>query len=105
MLNELIERAREFLTGRKFAYQRIFLNHGTDTDLVLQDLAKFCRAHGSTFPDDAVKSGILNGEVLHAISDRLDGRREVWNRIMHHLHLTDEEIWNIYANRSIQKED
>jgi hypothetical protein len=88
----LIQQAREWLRTRHTAYQRLFLGHGIDTDLVLQDLAKFCRAHVSTF------------HVEPAMSDRLDGRREVWLRISHHLHLTDEQLWDIYGNKSLTKE-
>lgn len=88
----LLERAREWLRSRQLAYQRVFLGHGIDTEIVLHDLAKFCRAHESTF------------HVEHSASDRLDGRREVWLRIQHHLHLTDDELWNIYGNKSLTKE-
>ena len=89
----LLIKAQEWLRSRTLAYQRVFLGHGIDTDIVLQDLAKFCRAHESTF------------HAEHAISDRLDGRREVWLRIAHHLHLTDEQLWDIYGNKSLTKEN
>lgn len=85
----VLERAKEWLRGRQAAYQRIFLDHGYDTDLVLQDLAKFCRAHETTF------------HVEHSVSDHLDGRREVWLRIQQHLRLTDDELWKIYGNHSL----
>ena len=89
----LLIKAQEWLRSRQLAYQRVFLGHGFDTDIVLQDLAKFCRAHESTF------------HVEPSISDRLDGRREVWLRIAHHLHLTDEQLWSIYGNKSLTKEN
>lgn len=88
----LIERGKEWLRSRQTAYQRIFLGHGVDTDLVLQDLAKFCRAHESTFHVDARVSALM------------EGRREVWTRIAHHLNLTDDELWKIYGNHSLTKE-
>ena len=85
----MLEKAREWLRSRQSAYQRIFLGHGIDTDIVLKDLAKFCRAHDSTFHVDA------------RVSDILTGRREVFLRIAHHLKLTDDEIWKIYGNHSL----
>lgn len=86
------EEGKQFLRNRQLAYQRLFLEHGTDTDTVLQDLAKFCRAHTSTFHADP------------RVAAMLDGRREVWLRICHHLHLTDEQIWGIYGSKSLTKE-
>jgi hypothetical protein len=88
----MLERAREWLRSRQLAYQRVFLGHGIDTEIVLHDLAKFCRAHESTF------------HIEHSASDRLDGRREVWLRIQHHLQLTDQQLWDIYGNKSLTKE-
>jgi hypothetical protein len=52
---------------------------------VLADLAKFCRANESTFHTD------------HAVSDRLDGRREVWLRISQHLHLSTDDLMRLYG--------
>lgn len=88
----MLERAKAWLRSRQLAYQRVFLGHGIDTDIVLKDLAKFCRAHESTFNPDP------------RIAAMLDGRREVWTRIVHHLKLTDDQIWDIYGNKSLTKE-
>lgn len=85
----MLEQAKQFLRNRASAYHRIFLGHGTDTDVVLTDLATFCRANESTFHQD------------QAISDRLDGRREVWLRLQHHLQLTDEQLWSLYGNHHL----
>ena len=87
------ERAKQLLSARAKSYQRIFLAHGTDTDVVLSDLAKFCRAHESTF------------HLEHTMSDRLDGRREVWLRLQHFLQLTDDALWSIYGNQSLPPDD
>lgn len=82
-MNEAIQRARQFLFGRKGAYYRVFKSTGFDGEAVLMDLAKFCRAHTSTaHPDPHVAA-------------RLDGRREVWLRIQQHLHLDDESLWRL----------
>lgn len=88
----MIERAKQWLRNRQAAYCRVFLEHGTDTDVVLQDLAKFCRAHESTFHTDP------------RLAAMLDGRREVWLRISHHLRLSHDQIWDIYGNKSLTKE-
>lgn len=51
---------------------------------VLKDLAKFCRAHDTTFNPD------------QRLSDVLIGRREVWLRISEHLNLTEDELYTKY---------
>jgi len=79
-----IQTAREFLFGRQKAYQRTFMLENRDSAAVLEDLAKFCRAHESTF------------HSLDGMSERLDGRREVWLRIQQHIQLTDEQLWKLY---------
>lgn len=80
----MMEKLREFLWQRRNAYRRLFNPENQDVQFVLQDLAKFCRAHESTFhPDDRT----------HAL---LEGRREVFNRIQQHLNLTEEELWSLF---------
>jgi hypothetical protein len=81
----VIERAKQFLFGRRSAYRQVFDLSGARTEVVLADLAKFCRAHAST------------AHVDPTMAARLDGRREVWLRISHHLHLTDEQLWQLYG--------
>ncbi|NBN62056.1 Bbp19 family protein [Pannonibacter tanglangensis] len=67
------------LQSRRQAYLSAFA--GATGDTVLRDLAKFCRAHESTFHPDARIAAVL------------EGRREVWLRIQEHLQLTDEELY------------
>jgi hypothetical protein len=52
--------------------------------MVLEDLAKFCRAHESTF------------HAEERVAGRLDGRREVWLRIQQHLQLSEDALWKLY---------
>jgi len=85
----VLEQARAFLWTRARAYQRIFLDHGHDTDTVLGDLATFCRASETTYHADP------------RLSDVLIGRREVFLRIAHHLHLTEDQLWNLYGNKTL----
>lgn len=78
---ELWERARAFLVGRQVAYNQVFDPKSVHTNIVLADLARFCRAHSSTaHPDPHVAA-------------RLDGRREVWLRVQQHLNLSPEALW------------
>jgi len=91
-MTTLLERSKEFLFGRSLSYKRVFNDESRDTVSVLSDLARFCRAHNSTAHIDT-----------HAAA-RLDGRREVWLRIQHHLQLTDEELWALYGGRQLKGE-
>lgn len=88
-MTEFYERAKRYLTGRASAYRRVFVKDGIDVEIVLADLAKFSRANDSTGHQDPY------------IAARLDGRREVWLRIQHHLNLSTEELWSIYGNKNI----
>ena len=83
--DELVEKARGFLFRRQAAYRRTF--QGPLADVVLRDLAKFCRANESTASADPY------------VASRLDGRRECWLRIQNHLNLTQERLWDLH-NRS-----
>jgi hypothetical protein len=87
----LLEQARQFLLDRRADYRAVFVP-GPSTDRVLKDLAKFCRAHTSTFHPD------------HSVSDRLDGRREVFLRISHNLQLTDDDLWALYGNQNLKSD-
>lgn len=79
----ILSRAQQFLSRRRYTYQQTFLNPFGEE--VLSDLAKFCRANESTFHSDA---------RAHAVAE---GRREVWLRIQRHLNLTDEQLWKLYG--------
>ncbi len=84
-MSEVLERARAFLFGRRDAFRRTFHLDNADNRVVLEDLARFCRAHAST------------GHLDSHIAARLDGRREVWLRIQQHVNLTDEQLWKLYS--------
>lgn len=70
---------KEQLEKRRLAYARVF--DGEDGLTVLADLARFCRAKTSTFHEN------------RDMSCMLDGRREVYLRIMEHTELSLEELW------------
>ena len=84
--------AQSVLATRALSYQRVFLKKGVDTDKVLSDLAKFCRANASTYQADP------------RLSDVLIGRREVWLRIQHHLQLSDDQLWHLYGNNQLPED-
>jgi hypothetical protein len=81
----LFEEARRFLDERRYAYRATF--KGPLAEVVLRDLAKFCRANESTFDDN------------ERVQSKLDGRREVFLRISQHLHLSPEELWKLLDGR------
>lgn len=74
----------DFLRGRKRDYMTTFKSNVAG-QRVLQDLAKFCRADETCFHEDA---------RLHAV---LEGRREVFLRIQHHLNLTPDQLYAVFA--------
>ena len=95
-LHKLVESTKVYLQHRSTAYKLTFNNEKFPYagKLVLQDLAKFCRANETCFDADP---------RLHAV---LEGRREVFLRIVNHLKMTPEELFNL-SNRlpvSIQQE-
>lgn len=82
-----------FISTRKRAYRACFDkdedgNFKPTADRVLVDLAKFCRAHETTATTDERTSAIM------------EGRREVWLRIQHHLQMTDDQLWDLYTNKA-----
>jgi hypothetical protein len=83
------EKARGFLKLRQLAYLRALDPKTESGRLVLEDLAKFCRANSTTFLEDP------------RLSDVLVGRREVWLRIQEHLRLSEDQLWAIYGNKQL----
>lgn len=79
----------DFLRLRSRAYRMAFPDPKNNE--ALKDLAKFCRADSSCFHTDP---------RLHAV---LEGRREVWLRIQHHLRLQPDELYELYNKPSTIK--
>lgn len=88
-MNSLTERIQALLQRRQRAYQTTFA--GPVGEVVLADLAKFCRACTTTFHPDP------------RIAAQLDGRREVFLRIQKYLNLTDDQVWALVANSDNEK--
>lgn len=76
---------RLFLEHRRQAYVNVFT--GPNGKVVLNDLAKFCRAAESTFHQDPRLSNVL------------EGRREVFLRIMEHINMSFDELWDVKNGR------
>lgn len=89
MIKEKIADFRRSLNGTAFAYNRVFDKASVHTETVLKDLAKFCRAHTTTYHPDA---------RIHAV---LEGRREVWLKIQEQLQMTEEEIYKLHMIKEI----
>ena len=75
-----IESARQYLFGRKKAYEIAFDIDSPSGRLVLSDLASYCFYDKSTF------------DVDPRVSALYEGRRSVFLRIMEHINLSQEEL-------------
>lgn len=73
------------LSMRQHAYANTFDRSDSWNRVVMEDLAAFCRASESTFNPDP---------RIHAV---IEGRREVFLRIMDHIGLTQEEFFSKYT--------
>jgi len=86
----LYRRTVDYLRTRKRAYQLVFASQAGK--LVLEDLAQFCRAEQSCFDADP---------RLHAV---LEGRREVWLRIVAHLNRNPVELNSMFGGPKVTGE-
>jgi hypothetical protein len=81
------------LRRRRYSYRRLFLGEdglNADGQIVLADLAKFCRANSST----AIVSPVSRSVDPIAMA-MAEGRREVWLRLMAHLHIDERVVFNL----------
>lgn len=85
----IVEHTMNFLRRRKRAYQLIFNPKAPQVQIVLGDLAKFCRATEDTHSGSAVNTAYLNG------------RRSVFLRLTQHLSLTPDELFLLYSNAQL----
>lgn len=83
---EAMGHAFDFIRGRKRAYQLAF--GSVWGQMVLIDLAKFCRANDSCYDPDP---------RVHAA---LEGRREVWLRIQQHINLPSDQLYALYTGKT-----
>jgi len=92
MILDSFSKIKDLIRTRKFAYQMVFAKENKYTRAVLKDLARFCRAHESTFDVDPRR---------HAA---LEGRREVFLRIKEYLELNETEIYELHKVKDMTKE-
>lgn len=85
MISEKVAKVRDFLINRQRAYRLVFDPKNQFTNVVLKDLARFCRATETTFDADP---------RLHAVKE---GRREVFLRIVKHLDLDTKDFLKLYG--------
>lgn len=93
MITKLIER----IMRRKLAYRRTFMDPEgritRDGEIVLADLRRFCRATSSTMVVSP------NTKTVDPLAMAMaEGRREVWNRLMAHLHVDERTIFNLQSD-------
>jgi len=79
------EQLRAFLFRRKIAYSHTFNLESPYVQTVLEDLARFCRANKTCFHEN------------DRVQAHLEGRREVWLRLMEHINTTSDEFWKKYG--------
>ncbi len=95
-----LDQYKHLLARRQQAYQQVL--RGPQAEIVIADLAQFCRALESTFDIEPLKTA------------NMEGRREVFLRIFENLHMSLEELLEIklgdsnaqqaIVNRSIESE-
>lgn len=92
MIRDTVDAIKRLFAKRSFAYHQVFDRKSVHVNEVLKDLAKFCRAHETTFDADPRR---------HAV---MEGRREVWLRIAEYLNLHPDEIYELHKIKDIPKE-
>jgi len=75
------------LRARREAYNRVFRGNAMfgDIDIVMGDLKRFCRGNGTPWDADP---------RVHAL---LTGRFEVYTRIIQHVNLSFDDLWELYS--------
>jgi hypothetical protein len=93
MIGNMTKAVRRIL-NRKHAYRSVFLdadgNVNRNAEIVLADLRKFCRATSTTVMVSPVSKSIDPLAMAMA-----EGRREVWLRLIAHLHIDEKQVFNL----------
>lgn len=92
--DEQSEIVRRYIQARRRAYKAVFTGKGDDADVefVMRDLAAFCRAYEPTFNQNSQK-----------VQDLLEGRREVFLRIMSFTRLSHDALYVQYTEAKNQR--
>jgi hypothetical protein len=89
----IFDAIKRLIHKRRHAYRALFLADdklNPAARIVLTDLRRFCRATTST-----TVVSFTSGMVDPIASAQAEGRREVWNRITQHLHVSDEDLYRL----------
>ena len=89
MIGDTVERIKAWIGTRAYAYKRVFTDENHYSKIVLVDLAKFCKAHKSTYHSDP------------RLAAAQEGRREVFLRIQEFLNLTDTQLFELHQVKHI----
>lgn len=96
MIGNLTQSVRRIL-NRKHAYRSVFLDAdghvSRNAEIVLADLKKFCRGTSTTVIVSPISKSIDPLAMAMA-----EGRREVWLRLMAHLHIDEKQVFNLEEN-------
>ncbi len=90
----MMEIIRRSLARRRSAYKALFAP-GPAADIVLADLAKFCRAHTS-----AAQVSPITQQIDPVATGIAIGRQEVWLRISQHINVSDADLYRIINQES-----
>jgi hypothetical protein len=97
----MIDRLQKVLLRRQ-AYRRLFLGDDgkltREAEIVISDLARFCRLHRST----TVVSTVSRQTDVPA-SFQAEGRREVILRVLGHLHVDDADLVRLTEREAINE--
>lgn len=97
----MIDRLQKILNRRQ-AYRRLFLGDDgkltKDAELVISDLARFCRLHRSI----SIVS-LTTRQTDVPASFQAEGRREVILRVLGHLHVDDADLVRITEREAINE--
>lgn len=93
MIGNFTQAVRRII-NRKTSYRRVFQdangNLSPDGEIVLADLRRFCRATSTT-----VMVSPISKQIDPIAMAMAEGRREVWLRIMAHLHIDEKQVFNL----------
>lgn len=91
---DFTQRQKDYLERRANAYKAVFRpgeRSQSDIDIVLKDMALFCRAMTTRYDPEQKKQ------------DMLEGRAEVFYRIKEHVGLTLDELFRLYTDAKLNQ--
>ncbi len=99
----MLDKLQRTIFRKRQAYRAIFEPSGQlspAAQIVLTDLRRFCRATVST-----TVVSMVTQRVDPIASAQAEGRREVWLRIMQHLHVSDADLYKTLVDMEQREEE